>query len=104
MNIELDNLDPVTAAELLYNESVLFASLVSKLADAEIKFKQELYAFMKENPEMPANKVKIRAESGELYAIMRRLDAEVKGKIEIIRSLKKFVRVKTEEWETSKNI
>ena len=104
MIIQLDQLDPGTAADMLYKESVLFASLVSEYASAEIAYKQKLYEFMQENPEMPANKVKIRAEGGPLYAVMRKLKAEVDGKIEVIRSLKKFVKVKTDEFEASRNL
>lgn len=104
MTLSLDTLDPSTAADLLYKESVLFASLVSEYASAEIAYKKKLYEFMKENPEMPANKVKIRAEGGPLYAVMRKLQAEVKGKEEVIRSLKKFVSVKTSEQQFSGNL
>ena len=100
----MDNLDPHLIAEELVKESNLFATLVTQYAEAEIAFKRELYKFMQENPELPANKVKIRAEGGELYGVMRKLKAEVDGKIEVIRSLKKFVKVKEQEWETSKNL
>ena len=103
MDINLDNLDPFLAAEELVKESTLFALLVSEYADAEVSYKKKLLEFMNENPELPANKVKIRAEGGELYGVMRKLQAEVKGKEEIIRSLKKFVAVKTSEYNFSKN-
>jgi hypothetical protein len=104
MDIILDNLDPALASEKLVKESVLFASLVSRYAEAEILFKSELLKFMNDNPELPANKVKIRAEGGKLYGEMRRLQAEVAGKKEIIQSLKKFVNVKSDEQRFSGNL
>lgn len=100
----LDNLDPHLAAEELVKLSVEYASLVSRLAEAEVQYNRRMREYYEAHPELPANKVNIHAKGGELYGVLRKLQAEEKGTLEIIRSLKKFVRIKEQEWETSRNL
>ena len=99
-----DNLDPHSAAEELVKLSVEYASLVSRLAEAEVAYNRKMREYYEDHPELPANKVNIHAKGGELYGVLRKLQAEEKGSLEIIRSLKKFVRIKEQEFETSRNL
>jgi uncharacterized protein involved in exopolysaccharide biosynthesis len=104
MDIILDSLDPALASQKLVELSVQYASLVSKLAEAEVAYNRKMREYYEAHPELPANKVNIHAKGGELYGVLRKLQAEEKGTLEIIRSLKKFVRIKEQEFETSRNL
>lgn len=99
-----DNLDPYAASEELVKLSVEYASLVSRLAEAEVAYNRKMREYYEAHPELPANKINIHAKGGELYGVLRKLQAEEKGMLEIIRSLKKFVRIKEQEMETSRNL
>ena len=100
----LDSLDPQSAAENLVKLSVEYASLVSRLAEAEVAYNHKMREYYEAHPELPANKINIHAKGGELYGVLRKLQAEEKGKLEIIRSVKRFVRLKEEEYKTSSNL
>ena len=102
--MNLDQLDPHSAAENLVKLSVEYASLVSKLAEAEVAYNRKMREYYEAHPELPANKVNIHAKGGELYGVLRRLQAKEKGMVEMIRSLKRFVRVKEEEFRQSSNL
>jgi hypothetical protein len=104
MDIILDNLDPALASQKLVELSVQYASLVSKVASAEVAYNQKLRKYLEDNPELPANKAMIHAKGGELWGVLRKLQADEKGLLETIRALKRFTRIKEDEYRNSSNL
>jgi hypothetical protein len=102
--IEKDVLDPGTSSENLIKLSVLYARLATETAKAEAEYNKQLRAYLEENKELPAKKAEIHAKGSPHYATLIDLRAQEKGTVEVIRSLKKYIRIKEEEMRQSYNI
>lgn len=98
-----DNLDPIACSQKLVEISVLKASLDSELATAEITFNQELNLLIENNPDMPFNKLQIKAKASKAHSDMMRKKAVAGSVLEIARSIKRYQNALKDSQELTKH-
>jgi len=103
VNKEKDQFDPVLCAEKLVVLSTYYANLNKHIADLQDKFYRFHAMTMDLNPEMSAAKLKVIVQASDEYQRKNEAERLEKSLIEVIRSLKKYVRIKEGEYEASRN-
>ena len=96
------NYDPSLCAEKLVNLSILYANLTEKIADFEYIYNGIIQLASDKDKERPYAKIEAEAKGSQEYYTLRKAQALEKALIECIRSLKKYLKVKTGEVESSK--
>lgn len=99
-----DQLSPESCAEKLVVLSTYYANLNKHIADLQDKFYRFHAMTMDLNPEMSAAKLKVIVQASDEYRRKNEAERLEKSLIEVIRSLKRYVRIKEGEWESSKNL
>ncbi len=92
---ETADLQPERAAELLNRLSALFGNVLDEVREADMNYNTVLLGFL--NSDEAANRARIRAQASDEYARFRQAKDQERLVIELIRSLKQFLRSKTEE-------
>lgn len=94
------DLTPDRASELLNKATALLGNVNDELRDADMAYKQILLHCLRTAEK--ANRARIEAETSPQYARMREADDTRELTIEMIRSLKVFIRSKQEEMRLSR--
>lgn len=89
-------------SEKLVIISTLYANLTKHIADLENAYHKLLYATMQ--GEEKITRAEITAKAGDEYYRLRKAQLLEKALIEEIRSIKKYIRVKEQEFEASTNL
>ena len=111
INKQKENFDPVTLAEKLIVLSTLYGNLTSHIAEKENAYYKILDLSLgrvvqteKGVQNVPFNRAEISAKAGNEYLELREAQALEKSLIETIRGIKKYIQIKSNEMESSKNI
>ncbi len=91
-----DELLPDRAAELLKKLSALLGNINDKIVETEFEYSKELLRQL--DLEQKANRAKIKAETSDEYLAKQEARNLKELVIEMIRSLKYFLRAKAEEY------
>jgi hypothetical protein len=86
---------PARAADLLTRLTALYGNVLDEIREADMDYNGVLLAAL--NGDEAANRAKIRAQVTPQYARMREAKDTEKVTLELIRSLKQFLRSKAEE-------
>lgn len=95
------NYDPALIAEKLVNLSVLYANLTEKIAEFESQYIALVGMAQEKDPDRPYAKVEAEAKNTQEYFRLRKAQALEKALVECIRSLKKYLKVKEGELQSS---
>ena len=90
LHLNRDSLDVVACSQKLVEIATLKASLDSELANAEVAYNETLNSLITTFPEMPFNKLQIRAKATPEYANLLRKKAVAGSILEVARSIKRF--------------
>ena len=96
-----DNFDAETLSEKLISLSVLYASLTSHITEMESDYYKEFTLILNAHPEWKTNRAEVEIKSSDTYKEYRKATNLEKALIEIIRSCKKFIKIKENEQEIS---
>lgn len=96
------DLQPIRAAELLTKLSALMGNCNDAIRKADVEYNHILLKWLE--TEGKANMARIKAECSPEYLVKRETRDTKELCIEIIRSLKYFMRAKQEEWQAGNNI
>lgn len=97
-----DNLMPARGAELLKSLASLFGNITQEIRKRDMEYKLVLLRSLES--EEKANRAKIKAEVSPEYQLMREARDIKELALEIIRSLKYFLRAWEEERKVSGNM
>lgn len=102
MQIEIreSELQPHRAAELLTRLTALIGNCNSELTDADLTYKATLLGCL--SGDEPANRARIKAEASPEYRRMREAKDVKELCVELVRSLKAFLRNAEEEMRLSR--
>ena len=90
------------AADLLTKLSALMGNINDEIRKRDVEYSRVLLQWLE--TEEKANRAKIKAECSSEYLAKREARDLKELALEIIRSLKYYLRAKEDEWETSKNL
>jgi hypothetical protein len=86
---------PARAADLLNRLTALYGNVLEDMTAADIAYNHVMAGAL--TSEDAANRAKVRAQTTPQYAEMRRAHNLEKLTVELIRTLKTFIKAKTEE-------
>lgn len=92
---ESDDLLPHRASEILIKLTALYGNIIDEHRDAEMAYNDVLLQAL--NSDEAASRAKIRAMATPQYGRMREAKDTERQALELIRSLKHYLRSKTEE-------
>ncbi len=95
------NLLPIRASEILTEVSALLGNINDEITKRDMEYNEYLLKCLE--TEKSANRAKIRAGISEQYKLMRDARNGEKSAVELIRSLKYFLKSKEEEFRQSGN-
>lgn len=96
------DLMPARAGEVMVELSSLLGNINNEILEREIAYNKKLLECL--DKEKTANKAKIIAETSDEYRLMREAKNAEKVALEIIRSLKYYLRVKEDEMMQAGNM
>ena len=94
------DLFPERASIILNEISALYGNILDRIKDTEMIYNKVLLQNLEE--EKKANRAKIKAEISPEYADLKDATNTEKVAIQMIRSLSKFLKVKENEYQTTK--
>lgn len=104
VNENKDNWDAGYLAEKLILLSSYHANLTSHLAEMENLYHKELQLALETYPDMPFNKLESKVRAGEPYLKYKKAVNLEKSLTEFLRSIKRYIKIQTNEQFTSSNL
>jgi len=104
INSQKDSWDAGYLAEKLIILSSYHANLTSHLAEMENRYHKALQLALESYPNLPYNKLESKVKAGDEYLKYKKAVNLEKSVVELTRSLKKFINIKTNEQYTSSNL
>lgn len=101
INSHKDNYDPAYLSEKLITLSVLYSNLTSHLADMDSAYYKLLQLTLDTYPNEKYNRIEAKVRASEEWLKLKKAQGLEKSLIECIRSIKKYIKIKTNEQESS---
>ncbi len=100
----IDMLDPITASKKLIELSNLYSHLNHIFADADYAYRQKLMAIRGGQDKPNIALARLEAEASEEHKLLTEIKNERESLIELIRSLKIFIKANQDEMWVNKHI
>jgi hypothetical protein len=103
INKSKDHLDAFWLSERLVNLSVLYGNLTSHIAEMESGYFKLLQLTLDTHPDIKFNRAESMCKASDEYLKYRQALALEKATVEVIRSCKKFIKLREQDEQVSHN-